>query len=80
MGNQIHLLFIDLTKAYDSVPISRSWNIINEMNRYQYIFRAIQNLYRHSKAKVKVGWLWDKGLLSARRSWAKGDRSSWESF
>lgn len=48
-GNQIHILFIDLTKAYDNVPITKLWDILKGININPNIIGTIKKLNRQSK-------------------------------
>ena len=62
-GNQIYLLFIYLSKVYDNVSIAKLWNVLTEMNIEQNIIREIQELYRYSKANVKIGQRVSKSFI-----------------
>jgi hypothetical protein len=31
-NQETHLLFVDLTKAYDSIPILKLWEVLGELN------------------------------------------------
>jgi hypothetical protein len=31
-NQETHLLFVDLTKAYDSIPIPKLWEVLGELN------------------------------------------------
>jgi len=48
------LLFVDLTKAYDSISISELWEILGESNINNTLIKALQNLYDNT-AQVKIG-------------------------
>ena len=52
-----HILFIDLKKAYDNIPIDklRVWEVLPQTNLNQSVITAIKNLYAHSAARVKIG-------------------------
>jgi len=45
---------VDLTKAYDSIPISKFWEVLGESNINNTLIKALQNLYGNS-AQVKIG-------------------------
>ena len=47
-------LFVDLTKAYDSTPISKLWEVLGELNINNNLIKALQNLYGNT-AQVKTG-------------------------
>ena len=49
---------MDLGKAYDSVPLIKLWEVLNSNNINKNIINAIQELYKNSTSKVKIGkWL-----------------------
>jgi hypothetical protein len=35
---------MDMTKAYDSIPISKFWEVLGESNINKTLFKALQNL------------------------------------
>ena len=45
---------MDLTKAYDSIPISKLWEVLGESNINITLIKALQNLYSNT-AQVKIG-------------------------
>jgi len=47
-------LFIDLTKAYDSIPILKLWEVLGELNINNILIKALKNLYGNT-AQVKIG-------------------------
>jgi len=53
-NQETHLLFVDLTKAYDSIPISRFWEVLGESNINNTLIKSLQNLYGNT-AEVKIG-------------------------
>jgi len=53
-NQETHLLFVDLTKAYDSIPISKLWEVLGESNINNTLIKALQNLYGNT-AQVKIG-------------------------
>ena len=48
-NQEIHLLFVDLTKVYDSIPILKLWEVLGELNinntliKHRKIFTVIQH-------------------------------------
>jgi len=42
-----------LTKAYDSIPILKLWEILGELNINNTLIKALQNLYGNT-AQVKI--------------------------
>jgi hypothetical protein len=51
----LHLLFVDLEKAYDSVPLQNLWKALERYNVNNNIIRAIKRLYENSFSKIKIG-------------------------
>jgi len=45
---------VDLTKAYDSIPISKLWEVLGESNIKNTLIKTLQNLYGNT-AQVKTG-------------------------
>ena len=52
---KLHLLFIDLTKAYDSVPLKKLWETIDRSTISTRLIEAIKSLYKGSSSKIKIG-------------------------
>ena len=55
VNQEVHLLFIDLSKAYDNVPVSKLWEVLQNTNINHTLIQAIQEIYRDSKIKIKIG-------------------------
>jgi len=53
-NQETHLLFVDMTKAYDSIPISKLWEVLGESNINDNLINALQNLYGNT-AQMKIG-------------------------
>jgi len=53
-NQETHLLFVDLTKAYGSIPISKLWEVLGESNFNNTLIKALKNLYGNT-AEVKIG-------------------------
>jgi len=53
-NQETHLLFVDLTKVYDSEPILKFWEVLGELNINNNLIKALQNLYGNT-AEVKIG-------------------------
>jgi hypothetical protein len=53
-NQETHLLFVDMTKAYDSIPISKLWEVLGESNINNNLIKALQNPYGNT-AQVKIG-------------------------
>lgn len=54
MNMETHLLFIDLTKAYDNIPICKLWETLQSTNINQTLITAVQNLYDDSNSRIKI--------------------------
>jgi len=52
-NQETHLLFVDLTKTYDRLPISKLWEVLGESNINNTLIKALQNLYGNT-AQVKI--------------------------
>ena len=53
-NQKTYLLFVDLTKAYDSTQILKLWEVLGESNINNTLIKALQNLYGNT-AQVKIG-------------------------
>jgi hypothetical protein len=51
----LHLLFVDLEKVYDSVPLQNLWKAFEHYNISNSIIREIQGLYENTFSKIKIG-------------------------
>jgi hypothetical protein len=49
---EFHLLFIDLTKAYNSIPLNKLWQTLDGTAINKKIIEAIKALYEGSSSKV----------------------------
>ena len=50
----LHLLFVDLEKAYDSVLLKNLWKALKHYNISNSIIMAIKRLYENSFSKIKI--------------------------
>ena len=48
-------MFIDLHKAYDTVPVTKLWKVLQETYINNTLINALQNLYMGASSKVKIG-------------------------
>jgi hypothetical protein len=55
VNQPLHLLFVDLEKTYDSVPLENLWKALEHYNISNSIIRAIKKLYVNSFSKIKIG-------------------------
>ena len=51
---RLYLLFIDLTKAYDSVPLNKLWETLDGLAINRKLIEAINALYEGSSSKIKM--------------------------
>jgi len=51
-----HLLFVDLTKAYDSIPILKLWEVLKELNINNTLIKALQNLYTNTAQILETNY------------------------
>lgn len=63
-GRSLHLLFIDLAKAYNNVPIARLWETMEGTNINNRLIKATTELYQNTVIKIKVGKKVTKGFLA----------------
>lgn len=54
-NDQTHLLFVDLTKAYDTVPIKKLWEAMEKTSVNVTVIKAIQQLYMGATSQIKIG-------------------------
>jgi hypothetical protein len=52
-NRELHLVFIDLTKAYDSVPLNKLWEPLDKSTINTRLIEAIKSLYKGSSSKIK---------------------------
>lgn len=50
-----HLVFIDLEKAYDAVPLTKLFDVLTKIGLSKTYIRAIRNIYKNPESVVKVG-------------------------
>jgi len=61
-NRELHLLFIGLTKAYDSIPLNKLWETLDGLAINTRLIEAIKALYEGSSSKIKIGNLITKGF------------------
>jgi hypothetical protein len=52
VAQPLHLLFVDLEKAYDSVQLKNAWRALEHYDISNSIIREIKRLYENSKIKI----------------------------
>jgi len=56
------LLFIDLKKAYDNIPLIKLWKALEETRISYTLIKTVKELYRKSLSYVKLGGLLSEGF------------------
>lgn len=51
---ETHILFIDLTKAYDNIPTCKLWEVLQNTNISQTLIVATKKLYDDAISRVKI--------------------------
>jgi hypothetical protein len=59
---ELHLLFIDLTNAYDSIQLNKLWETLDRLAINTRLIETIKALYEGSKSKIKIGNLITMGF------------------
>jgi hypothetical protein len=59
-----HLVFIDLSKAYDSVPVRKLWEVLEGSPISISVIKAIKHLYENSNSRIKLEFPVTKGLAA----------------
>ena len=54
-GMELHVGFIDLRKAFDSVPLQKLWVAMKEAGISNVYINAVKAMYRENQATVKIG-------------------------
>lgn len=52
---ETHLVFIDIKKAYDNVPLQKLWTTLATNGVREVHIRALKNIYGNMKSAVKIG-------------------------
>jgi hypothetical protein len=61
-NRELHLLFINLTKACDSIPLNKLWKTLDGLAINTRLIVAIKTLYEGYSCKIKIGNLITKGF------------------
>jgi hypothetical protein len=61
-NGDLHLLFIDLTKAYDSVPLNKLREMLDKSTINARLIEAIKSLQKGSSSKIEIGNQITKGF------------------
>lgn len=62
VGQELHILYVDLKKAYDSIPQKLLWKALHETNINANLISAVRKLYQCSYSKVKIKRSTSKGF------------------
>jgi hypothetical protein len=52
---ETHMVFIDLQKAYDSVPLAKLWQVLEDKNIPPIYINAVRELYDDMTSVIKIG-------------------------
>jgi len=55
VNHPLHLLFVDLEKAYDSVPLEILWKALQHYNIRNSIIKARKRIMKNPFSKLKLG-------------------------
>lgn len=64
VNQELHILYVDLKKAYDSIPQKLLWGALHETNINSNIILAVKKLYQCSYSKVKIKGSTSEGFLT----------------
>jgi hypothetical protein len=56
------LLFVDLEKTYDNIPLIKLWKALEETRISPTLIKTIKELYRRSVSYIKKGGLLSEGF------------------
>jgi len=59
---EMHLLYVDLKKAFDNIPESKIWESLERTNSHINLIKAIQNLYKENTTRIKIAKRISKGF------------------
>ena len=54
-SREVHLLLVDLTKAYDTVPVAKLWEVLEKTSINVTLINAVKDIYKDIVSKVKIG-------------------------
>lgn len=61
-GEEVHIAFIDLLKAYDNVPRNKLWHALRTIGTNDHLIKIIQEYYHNIIAYIKVGGILSKPI------------------
>jgi len=65
----LHLLFVDLEKAYDSVPLKNLCKALEHYKISNSVIRAIKKFYENYFSKIKIGKQLSSGFYITKGLW-----------
>ena len=54
-NRDVHLLFVDLTKAYDTIPVQKLWQVLEKSPINNTVITAVKQLYDQATSRIKLG-------------------------
>lgn len=54
-GGETHLLFVNLSKAYDTIPVKQMWKILEATHINVTVITALKQLYQYIVSNIKNG-------------------------
>lgn len=69
-NQEVHICYIDYSKAFDCVDNNIMWNALRQMGFPEHLIHLIKNLYNNQESVVltEVG---DTDILASRKAYAK---------
>lgn len=65
-NQELHLLYVDLKKAYDSVPLNKLWEALEKTNINTELIKAVKSLYKQTQTKIKIGHTITNGFTTTK--------------
>jgi hypothetical protein len=67
VGKEVHLLFVDLEKAYDNIPLIKLWKALEVTRISPTLIKTVTELYRRSVSYIKQRGLLSEGFEVTKR-------------
>ena len=55
INKELYLMSVGITKAYETVPITKLWKVVEEIKINNAVIKALKKFYEGSSIKIKVG-------------------------
>lgn len=65
-NQELHLLFVDLKKAYDSVPLQQLWESLEKTSINMELIKSVKALYEQPMTKIKIGSTITEGFTTTK--------------